>query len=148
MNYQEFGEAIERDLEEARQLVTERHCEMGLFRAVASFEWFVKRAFLEPYLQMVAVSFNGELAKLMMSALRRNGWKNEIPGLLRAFWNIDTKEMPAWELFLSVWDLRNAIAHDGRRCDKQQAEHAIHTCEVVLKTLLVNRIDAPRPTLD
>jgi hypothetical protein len=145
IDYGAFAEAIERDLSEARQLVIAGHSEMGLVRSVASFEWFVKRAFLEPYLQMVAVSLTGELAKLMMNTLRRpNGWRNEVPRLLDAFWEIDTDDMPAWKTYLTIWDLRNEIVHDGGRCDAHQAERGIDTCEVVLKTLLVNRIDARR----
>jgi HEPN domain-containing protein len=141
--YRTFAETVERDFAEAHELVEQGHNEMALFRAVASFEWFMKRAFLEPYVELVALGLNGELAKLIMQTVRRpNGWRREIPSLLKAFWQIDIDEVPAWKDFLDAWSLRNEIAHDSGRCDRRQAEQAIYACEVALKALLINRIDA------
>jgi hypothetical protein len=138
-----WGERIEHDLDEARDLVATGHPEMGLVRAVASFDWFMKRAFLEPYLQTVTGRMNSDLAKLILSQLRRpNGWAREVPQLLGAFWNIDTATIPAWADFLAFWTLRNEIMHNGARCTRAHAERGVHTCEVVVKTLLVKRIDA------
>lgn len=141
--YRALADGIDRDLSEARQLLIEQHNEMALLRAVASFEWFMKRAYLEPYIRMAVPGFDGEIANLIIDALRRpNGWRNEVPRLLRTFWSINVRDLPAWTAFLRVWDLRNSIAHDGGRCDRAQAEDAINTCQVVIRTLLVNRIDA------
>ena len=142
----QFAQQIEEDFTEASDLLSVGHAEMALIRAVASFEWFMKRAFIEPYLRSGAVDPSGELADIIVAALLRNanGWDNEITALLRAFWGIETRTLPMWKDFKPIWKLRSRIVHDGGRCTDAQAREAIDTCEQLLKVLLVARIEATR----
>ena len=139
----EFAETLERDLENARTLLEQGHSEMALVRAVASFEWFMKEAFIEPHLRTTGIDPGGELADMVVDALirRGSGW-NEMSRLLRTFWKIDTGKLPAWKDFIDVYRLRSRIVHAGARCEAREARSAIDTCTSLLRALLPARIEA------
>ena len=92
----EIVELVVQDFEEARRMLAHGYSEMAVVRAVGSFEWLMKQAFLEPYLRTVSLSINGEVATLMIrSLLSPQGW-NEMPKLLKACWGIEVGHLPLW----------------------------------------------------
>ncbi len=117
---------------------------MALIRAVASFEWFMKRAFIEPYLRLGTADPDGELGDVIVKATLRsaNGWNNAVSELLKAFWGIETKAFPLWKDFGPIWKLRSRIVHDGARCTAAEARQGLDTCTQLLKILLIARIDS------
>lgn len=120
------------------------HTEMALIRAVASFEWFMKRAFIEPYLRLGTADPDGELGDVVVKATLRgaNGWDNAVSELLSVFWGIETRTLPLWKDFRPIWKLRCHIVHDGGRCTAAEARQGLDTCTQLLKVLLIARIES------
>lgn len=117
---------------------------MALIRAIASFEWFMKRAFIEPYLRLGTADPDGELGDVIVKAMLRsaNGWDNAVSELLRVFWGIETRTLPLWKDFRAIWRLRSRIVHDGGRCTAAEAGQGLDTCTELLRVLLIARINS------
>lgn len=136
----EIVELVVQDFEEARRMLAHGYSEMAVVRAVGSFEWLMKQAFLEPYLRTVSLSINGEVATLMIrSLLSPQGW-NEMPKLLKACWGIEVGKLPLWKDFREIWKVRSEIVHKGARCEAVQALDYIETCSRLTEALFLARI--------
>ena len=135
--------ATEAYLDEAEKLVADGHPEMAVVRAVSAFEFFMKRAFIEPYLRVGLLGGDAELAAILVDPiLRSHDWRRRLGLILKTCWKINVDRMDGWSSLSEAWSLRNKIAHDGGRCDAHAATRCIGATRTVITALLLARCAA------
>jgi hypothetical protein len=140
----EIVATVERDFEEAYELLRNDHPEMALVRAVASFEWFIKRAVLQPYFASTLEHPASKVRNAASEALLRGDWQR-IGQMITECWDVALNQTPQWETFSSdggTYTMRSKIVHAGARCQTEKARKHIDNTVGLVRTLLTARIDA------
>jgi hypothetical protein len=142
-------ESVEAQLNEADRLLEEQHPEMAVVRAVGSFELFMKRAFIEPYLRTRILRDDLDLGDLISEALLGpTAWRGKLPRLLKSCWQIDVSTMSSWSALSETWTVRNQIIHKGESCTASEASRHIGSCRTLMQALLIARAENTRGELD